>query len=341
MKFSVLIPVYNVEEYLEECIESVLTQDVDDYEIVLIDDGSTDRSGQICDEYQAKYPSKFTVVHKENEGLLMARRDALKLAKGDYILFLDSDDYYEPGALKAISEAIDTETPDIVIFNLSYVRDGEYIGKLTDLSTFGEKHILGDKTIIYNSLLDRTYNFNSLAMKCCHRECVGVDTDYSEYKGLNYGEDLLQSIEIFTKAQKVMYISNDIYCYRIGSGMMSKVNLKLYTDNKKVNKAFYKYIGQWNIENKEEKLARHFLNYVCDITRNIDALGNLSEETKEYLRIISQDEDFRKNYKMLRGSNTYKKLDVKERMVLLLLYNKWLPILYMIILVYIQIKRWK
>lgn len=341
MRFSVLIPVYNVEQYLEECIESVLNQEVDDYEIILIDDGSDDRSGQICDEYKEKYPMLFKVVHKENEGLLMARRDALKLSKGDYILFLDSDDYYEPGALKSISDTIDIENPDVVMFNLSYVKAGEYIGKLTDLNEFGEKYIFVDKTIIYNSLLDRRYNFNSLAMKCCRRECIGVETDYSEYKGLNYGEDLLQSIEIFTKAQKVVYISNDIYCYRIDSGMMRKVNLKLYTDNKKVNKAFYKYIDQWNIEKKEEKLARHFLNYVCDITRNIDALGNLSKETKEYLRIISRDEDFRNNYMILQGSDTYKNLDIKERMVLVLLYSKWLSILYMIIVVYIQFKRWK
>lgn len=338
MRFSILIPVYNVEQYLNECVESVLSQDMSDYEIVLMDDGSTDRSGQICDEYKTKYPEKVTVVHKQNEGLLLARRDALKIAKGDYILFLDSDDYYEPGALKAISDVIDSDGPDVVIFNRSLVKDGEYIGKLTDFSVFGEKHLFEDKSFIYDNLLGREYNFTSLGMKCCKRDCVGVGTDYSEYKGLNYGEDLLQSIEIFSNAEKIIYISDDTNCYRIGSGMMSRVNFKLYTDNKKVNKAFHKYIDKWNIENKEEKLARHFMYYVCDIVRSIDKAGNLGKETKRYLKTISADEDFRTNYEVLAKSELYKTLKVQERVVLDLLYNKCLIVLYLIIYMYICVK---
>lgn len=338
MKFSILIPVYNVEEYLVECIESVLKQEVNDYEIILIDDGSTDKSRQICDEYKEKYPTVFTVVHKENEGLLMARRDAIKLAKGDYILFLDSDDYYEPGALSAMSDVIESDSPDLILFNRTLVKDGEYIGKLTDLSLLGEHYYFEDKSFIYDSLLGREYNFNSLGMKCCKRECVGVDTDYSEYKGLNYGEDLLQSIEIVTKAEKIVYISADTNCYRIGSGMMSRVNLKLYTDNKKVNQAFRKYIDEWNIESKEEKLARHFLYYACDIVRSIDKAGNLNDETREYLRIIATDEDFRRNYEVLSESNLFGTLKVQERLVLKMLYNKWLLVLHLFIFIYTHLK---
>ena len=339
MRFSILIPVYNVEQYLNECVESVLSQDMKDYEIVMIDDGSTDKSGQICDEYQAKYPERITVVHKQNEGLLIARRDALKIAKGDYILFLDSDDYYEPGALKAISDVVDSDEPDVVIFNVDLVKEGKVIGKLTDFSVFGEKHIFEDKSLIYDNLLGREYNFTSLAMKCCKRACVGVDTDYSEYKRLNYGEDLLQSIEIYTNAQKIVYISNATYCYRIGSGMTSKVNLKLYTDNKRVNKAFHKYIDKWNIEHKEAKLARHFMYYVCDIVRSIDKTGNLNTETKEYLKSISADIDFRTNYELLSKSELYKTLKIQERVVLALLYKRKIQRLSIIIRSYLTIEK--
>ena len=338
MRFSILIPVYNVEQYLKECVESVLSQDMGDYEIVLLDDGSTDRSGQICDEYKAKYPEKVTVVHKQNEGLLLARRDALKIAKGDYILFLDSDDYYEPGALKAISDVIDSDEPDVVIFNVDLVKEGKVIGKLTDFSVFGEKHIFEDKSLIYDNLLGREYNFTSLAMKCCKRECVGVDTDYSEYKRLNYGEDLLQSIEIYSNAQKIIYISNATYCYRVGSGMSSKVSLKLYTDNKRVNKAFHKYIDKWNIENKEEKMARHLLYYVCDIVKCIDKIGKLGKEEKTYLKSIADDEIFREKYRIVAGSELCKTLKAQERVVLYLLYKKWLVGLYLVISVYIKLK---
>jgi len=340
MRFSILIPVYNVEQYLNECVESVLSQDMGDYEIVLIDDGSTDKSGQICDEYKEKYPEKISVVHKQNEGLLMARRDALKIAKGDYILFLDSDDYYEPGALKAISDVIDSDKPDVVIFKVDLVKEGKVIGKLTDFGVFGEKYIFEDKSLIYDNLLGREYNFTSLAMKCCRRECVGIETDYTAYKGLNYGEDLLQSIEIYTNAQKIVYISNATYCYRVGSGMSSKVSLKLYTDNKRVNKAFHKYIDKWNIENKEEKMARHLLYYVCDIVKCIDNAGSLGKETKEYLKIISADEDFRTNYEVLSKSELYKTLKVQERAVLELLYSKKLQILSLIIYTCLMLKKY-
>lgn len=338
MRFSILIPVYNVEEYLEECIESVLKQEVDDYEIVLIDDGSTDRSGQICDEYKEKYPEIFTVVHKENEGLLMARRDALKLSKGEYILFLDSDDYYEEGALKAIGEVIDSDAPDIILFNVALVSDGEYIGTLSDFSAFGHKYVFEDKTLIYDNLLGRGYNFTSLVMKCCKRDCVGADTDYSAYKGLNYGEDLLQSIEIYTNAEKIIYTSNAVYCYRLGSGMMSKLSLKLYTDNKRVNESFGRYIDKWDISNKEEKLARHLLHYVCDMVKSIHKLGRLTSEAKEYLKYIATDKEFREKYTILKKSELYLSFGMQEKLVLTLLYKKWLPVLYLIIVVYIQLK---
>ena len=93
MLFSVLIPVYNTSKYLDECINSVLSQTEKNFEIVLLNDGSTDNSGDICDSYAEKYPDFIRVIHKENEGLMMTRRRGFKEAKGDYFICLDSDDY--------------------------------------------------------------------------------------------------------------------------------------------------------------------------------------------------------------------------------------------------------
>ena len=92
LKFSVLIPVYNTEKYIEECLQSVLNQTYQDFEIILVDDGSTDSSGVICDNYQKDYPEKIKVKHKENQGQLASRCVAIKEAKGDYCIFVDSDD---------------------------------------------------------------------------------------------------------------------------------------------------------------------------------------------------------------------------------------------------------
>ncbi len=101
VRVSVIIPVYNVEEYLPRCLDSVLTQDFDGFEVILVDDGSTDGSGGICDEYAQRYPS-ITVIHKKNGGLSDARNCGLDRAAGEYVLFVDSDDRIAYGALSAL-----------------------------------------------------------------------------------------------------------------------------------------------------------------------------------------------------------------------------------------------
>lgn len=115
IRFSIIIPVYNVEKYLSECIDSVLHQNFSNYEIILVDDGSTDSSGQICDEYAQKY-SNIKVIHKENGGLSDARNFGIKEAKGEYLMFLDSDDFWEGTTiLSDLSKIIDEEKSDLII----------------------------------------------------------------------------------------------------------------------------------------------------------------------------------------------------------------------------------
>ena len=105
MLFSIVIPVYNVEKYLDECMQSILLQVEtieNDCEILLIDDGSTDTSGRICDIYKDRYPDIVKVFHKPNEGLLATRRFGFKRVSGDYVINCDSDDLLEKGMLKSV-----------------------------------------------------------------------------------------------------------------------------------------------------------------------------------------------------------------------------------------------
>ena len=92
--FSIIIPVYKVEKYLNQCVDGVLSQTFKDYEIILVDDGSPDKSPLICDEYSAS-DSRVRVIHKPNGGLSQARNEGLNIAKGEYVIFLDSDDYWD------------------------------------------------------------------------------------------------------------------------------------------------------------------------------------------------------------------------------------------------------
>ena len=102
MRFSVIVPVYNVEDYLETCVASVIAQTCRDYELILVDDGSTDQSGAMCDRLARQYHCR--VIHQANGGLGAARNTGIDAARGDYLVFLDSDDFLSPDTLQGLSE---------------------------------------------------------------------------------------------------------------------------------------------------------------------------------------------------------------------------------------------
>ena len=126
MRFSVVIPVYNVADYLTACVDSVLSGDCSDYEIILVDDGSTDnRSGPLCDALAARSPGRIRVIHQENLGLGGARNTGLEAARGEYLFFLDGDDTITPDALSTLSRAVETyRHPDVIAFFLELCPEG-------------------------------------------------------------------------------------------------------------------------------------------------------------------------------------------------------------------------
>ena len=116
VKFSIIIPIYNVERYLETCVNSILTQTYSDYEVILVDDGSPDRCGELCDHY-AESDSRVKVVHKVNGGLSSARNAGLDIAMGEYVIFVDSDDYWDDTmALEHIQKNLAESNADLLVF---------------------------------------------------------------------------------------------------------------------------------------------------------------------------------------------------------------------------------
>lgn len=122
LKLSIIVPIYKVEQYLSKCVDSLLNQDLSlkDYEIILVDDGSPDRCGEICEEYAAHF-SNIKVVHRENGGLSAARNSGIEVAQGQYVQFVDSDDYLEPGVLKFLVDKMDADKLEILRFNYQNV----------------------------------------------------------------------------------------------------------------------------------------------------------------------------------------------------------------------------
>ena len=122
-KISFIIPVYNVEKYLEQCVESIMCQEYENKEIILVNDGSTDASPDLCDKLATKYENVI-VIHKENGGLSDARNTGLNKASGDYILFVDSDDFIESGCLKMIAETASKNPVDVVFLEKQPIEFG-------------------------------------------------------------------------------------------------------------------------------------------------------------------------------------------------------------------------
>ncbi|MCI8619748.1 MAG: glycosyltransferase family 2 protein [Oscillospiraceae bacterium] len=127
MLFSVVVPVYNVADYLPKCMNSLLGQDFDDFEIILVDDGATDgKCPALCDQYAAKCPERVRTIHQANGGLGAARNTGLEAAKGEYLFFVDSDDYIAPEALSSLAREIHKTRADMYVFGFWYV-EGEEI----------------------------------------------------------------------------------------------------------------------------------------------------------------------------------------------------------------------
>lgn len=256
MKFSILVPTYNVEKYVEQCVESLLNQTCkDDYEIILVDDGSTDSSGDICDRYAKNNPDKIKVVHKKNEGLVSARQAGIEAANGEYSLFVDSDDFVESNLIETISDILTRNIgTDIVIFTMNYYNGASKIPK-KDLLRQGETVFTNNnKKEIYEALI-RTPYVTSLCLKAIRTSILKKDpTDYNLYYDKNMAEDWFRSIHILTAAEKIVYTAKHLYNYRTNETSISR-SFRPDTIEKKNTLYVYdrlkEYLPKWDMDTEE------------------------------------------------------------------------------------------
>lgn len=333
MLFSVLVPVYNVKTYLEQCLDSILTQDLQDYEVIIIDDGSTDGSGLICDKYKEKYPKKITVKHKKNEGLIMARRDAIKLAKGEYLIFCDSDDFFEPGAFSILKDKVGKYHTDIILYDLYlfYTNTGKSINFNQEKYLVEPNTVQNDISILRNCLLDRHYCVWAMHCKCVRRSCVLPDANYFALKHIQYGEDTLQSIEIFSRAKNFVYVPEKIYNYRAMSGMTKRLPQKYIEDFYQIGDVLEREKDKWNLDNFDRNLSYYYLNVAHFLLINMSTNDVDYSTTKSMLKKVRQQPKFINSWLELKND---KMLSPKRRSLMALLYHRRYLLLY--ILIYIR-----
>ncbi len=208
IKYSILIPVYNIESYLPECLDSVVGQTYPDFEAIVIDDGSTDQSGAICDVYAGK-DKRIKVYHQKNKGLMMTRKEGILKARGEYCLFLDSDDYCDAHLLEKIDGFLKQNQCDVVVFN-KYIRYTKKVKKCPRIDI--PQKICSRETAI-TKLFEGSHLF-SIFIKAVKRELILKNLE-EIYIPINYCEDVLQTFHFFMKAEKIGILNEYLYYYRI------------------------------------------------------------------------------------------------------------------------------
>ena len=225
MKFSIIIPVYNVEDYLHQCLDSVLCQDFSDWEVVCVNDGSTDGSAAILEDYVAK-DARFRLVTQPNGGLSAARNAGLDAAQGEYILFLDSDDWLVENALMVLSTNLSGE--DMLCFSGRRFFEKTHGFNPSDLLKNGD-YQSGMDYYNENALLPRDFAFVCVVLRAYRRTFL-MDN------GLRFKEGILHEDNLFTPlacyyAKEVRVLNVCLYNYRVrANSITNTVDMKRLTD---------------------------------------------------------------------------------------------------------------
>jgi len=242
IKVSVVIPVYNVEEYLSDCLESILEQDFDNYEIICVDDGSTDYSGEILQAYASRYKQIRMYTHEHNRGQSAARNTGISYAKGKYIWFVDSDDMIAADSLRALYDIAEKDLVDIVYFKIKVLYEGrEIYKKHANLPSYEYPGICSGR----ERFCQYSENQEFIASAC--RQFIRTDfikkNGIRFYEGIIY-EDVLFSFFCIMKAGKVLNIPHEFYVYRQRKG--STMSIKDYRCAQSMFVIIVQIVTYWN-----------------------------------------------------------------------------------------------
>lgn len=294
---SVIVPVYNVEKYLRQCLESLSAQTLDDIEIIIVDDGSPDGCPAICDEYAAK-DARMKVVHKENGGLLSARKAGFAASKGDYIGFVDGDDWVEPDTFLNMYNAVREYSPDMVLseFLCDYGDRAEPSEQCFEESFYDRVRL--EKEIFPVMLFDgRFYSFGvnpNCWSKLVRRELIDKNLLPVDER-IRMGEDAAFIYPCLLDSQSAVCIKNPTYHYRItGQSMSTAYDEKL----KDIVLLPYKRLKEKNAASDfdiSSQLDYYLLYMVNFLLRNEAKKSNShsKQERREVIENICADVDIR------------------------------------------------
>ena len=322
-RFSVVIPVYNVEKYLGYCLDSILGQTYQDFEIILVNDGSTDSSADICRQYQEENPEKIVLINQDNRGLLMARRVGFARTQGEIIVSVDSDDALRVDTLEILDKTFRKTQAQMVCYEAT--RDITFKKPDKDRGLFTGPGIFegNNKKKLYE-LICGTFFFNNIWSKAISRDVIGVHDDYSAYEGLSFGEDVCQVLPVLDRASRIAYVPEALYFYRLNTSSLVHVyRQKQFDDLVAVRDRVMSYAEQWGRETGDNGLvpAARAMTLQLVALQMQDAVVSLSyADAKRTLVKAEKSEMFRDSYTLSRRRT---RIDIRFISRLIRYHNVW------------------
>lgn len=219
---SIIVPVYNAEKYLERCVDSILKQDYPNFELLLMDDGSRDASGKICDEY-AKKDSRIRVIHKENSGVSDTRNQALGLAQGEYIQFLDSDDWIVPEATRLLVRSMEQYQCDMVIADF-YRVSGERLAQKGDIE---EDKVMNRQEFAACMIENPADFYYGVLWNKLYRRRIIEENKIRMDVSISWCEDFLFNLEYIRHASSFYALQVPVYYYLKRKGSLASQGLSI------------------------------------------------------------------------------------------------------------------
>ena len=286
IKFSVVVPVYNVEKYLKRCMDSILGQTYNNLEIILVDDGSPDNCPKLCDGYAAE-DSRVKVIHKNNAGLGMARNTGIENATGDYICFIDSDDFIANNLFEVCAKELSAERYDVIAFDHSIYKKGKIISfeKRKDKILFKGDEVRTSylRDMIYNP--DNKKRFHDCAWSMLYSMKLIKESGFRYVSEREYiSEDFYSNLILFSHVESVLAIPESLYyyCYN-ASSLTNSYNEKRFEKN------IYQYEESVKLSEK--------LGYTDEVIRALafQILGNTILAFKGVILNVQLDKTSKKN----------------------------------------------